>query len=201
MAKIKVPTTVLNAGVIDDIEDDIESGVRKAAREIGEATEEVAEERIRSVGAVFTGDLVNSFDVDVTKVGGNMVVRITNDSDHAAAIEYGASYTDSGPPLAALIPWVKLKMRGFTVPEDDVDLPRRDTVRQEADTEIHEPDGTTTDLLDVVSDSVLKKAFWLQQHIKEEGIDAVRYMALAEEFAVESGPDIVATEISKELRS
>lgn len=200
MSKIRFGVDVTNDDAIDDIEGAVQDAIRNASAELGEATKERAQQRIRSVGAVFSGDLVESFDVEINKVGGNMIVRITNDSDHAAPIEYGAQYTDEGPPLAALIPWVEAKMKGFTVPEDDVDLPKRHTVLEEQDTEIPEPDGSTTDLMDVVSDEVLTKAFWLQQHIKEEGIDAVRYMAIAEEFVEDRGPDIVAAEIEKELQ-
>lgn len=194
-------TDVKGAGhAIRQIEDAIKDGIAEGSAETGVEAEQVAKQRIRKVGAIFTGDLLNSFDIDIRKQGGNLVVRLTNDSDHAGPIEYGAEYTERGPPVVALIPWVRAKMTGFQIPEGDrEDLPDPETV--DADFEIPEPDGSITDLRNVVDSETLDRAFWLQQHIKEEGIDAVRYMERAERYVKENAADNVAEAISMELKT
>jgi len=199
MADINISTTVNSRSAIEDIEDAIEDGIKKGSGVLGQEMREVSEHRIRSVGAIFTGDLINSFDVTVKSRGNQMIVTLSNDSDHAAPIEYGAEYGTEGPPLAALIPWVEAKMAGFTVPEDDLQsLPSPGEI--EEDTEVPEPDGTTTDLLTVVPDDTLQKAFWLQEHIRREGIDAVKFMSAAREYAERHGEDTIAGYIERELK-
>lgn len=196
---IRLSTDVRGAGrAIRRIKDGIENGAAQGAAVVGEETEEVAKGRIRSVGAIFSGDLIASFDIDIQKRGRNRLrVRIENESDHAAPIEYGAEYTDDGPPVAALIPWVEAKMSGFTIPDDDFQRPSPEELDENL--EIPEPDGTVTYLIDAVDDDTLDRAFWLQEHIKDNGIDAVRYMKAAEEWAEESADDTVADAISANL--
>lgn len=49
-------------------------------------------------------------------------------------------------------------------------------------------------------DEVIAKAFWLQEHIRKNGLDGIHYMRQAERVAEEGGPLIVAHEIGKELK-
>lgn len=200
MPTIDIDIDVLNKRVDRDIKEDIEDGIEKGGTSLGLEGEEVAQHRIRSVGAIFTGDLILNFDVSVRKRRNKLVVTLENNSDHAAPIEYGAEYGSEGPPVIALIPWVRTKMSGFQVPEDDLSaLPDRDEVDE--DTTLPEPGGGEVDVLDVAEPETVQKAFWLQQHIKDNGIDAVRFMRAAEEYAREEGADTVADYISRELRT
>lgn len=200
MADITIDIDVLNKRVDESIEDAITSGMREGGQQVASEAEEVAQQRIRDVGAVFTGNLVESFEIDLKKRGNNIIVTLENTSDHAAPIEYGAEYTERGPPVAALIPWVKLKMRGYTVPEDEVaDLPDPQDVDE--DTSIPQADGPALDLTTVFDEEIVQKAFWLQQHIKEEGLDAVRFMKRAEEKVEDDGADTVADAITAELNA
>lgn len=196
---VKVTTDVKGARrVTDNIEEAIEDGIEYGAGEVSQEAKEIAQERIRSVGAIFTGDLITQFNIDYQKKGNSLWVSLNNKSDHAAPIEYGAEYTEKGPPLAPLIPWVEAKMIGFTVPEDDLDdLP--DPPEVEEDTSVPEPDGSFTDLTNVVDDDTLDKAFWLQQHIKEEGIDAVGYMRMAEQWVDDNAADTIEDAIMAQL--
>jgi hypothetical protein len=202
---VKFSTSVQGAdSVVDEIEKDIEDGIEKSVGKrssdltsIDQQVKMVAKERIRDVGAVWTGDLVSSFDVDHFGTGDSIVVTIENTSDHAAPIEYGAEYDEEGPPVAALIPWVMTKMSGFTLPEDQSELP--DTTRAD-ELEIETTAGSV-DLGASVPDEILEKAFWLQRHIKEEGIDAVRYMEMAEMWAEKNSANTVAEYISAELKT
>lgn len=200
MVDIGINIDVVNKQVTDEIGDAIDEGIRKGAVAVADEAGDVARNRIRSVGAIFTGDLVSSFEIEVEKRRNRLRVKLKNTSDHAAPIEYGAEYTDEGPPVAALIPWVELKMRGFSVPDDEItNLPEPDEVDE--DTTIPEPDGPDVDLLDVADEDTIQKAFWLQQHIKETGIDAVRYMKAAEEYVERRGSDSLAGYIERELRA
>lgn len=200
MSDIDIRIDVMNKRVGESIGDDIDVGIRKGGVALADEAGDVAKNRIRSVGAIFTGDLIGSFEIDIEKRGDTLRVKLKNTSDHAAPIEYGAEYTDEGPPVAALIPWVESKMRGFSVPDDEISgLPEPEDVDE--DTTIPEPDGTEVDLLDVAERGTIQKAFWLQQHIKETGIDAVRYMRAAEEYVKRDGADSLAGYISREIRT
>lgn len=200
MGNIKIDIDVLNKRVDEDIEDDIQDGIEKGGTSLGLESEDIAQHRIRSVGAIFSGDLITNFDVDVKEERGMMIVTLKNRSDHAEPIEYGAEYTERGPPVAALIPWVRTKMSGFQVPDDELaNLPDPEDVDE--DTEVPEPGGGKVDVLDIAAPETIEKAFWLQQHIKQNGIDAVRFMRAAQEYAREEGPSTVADYISRELRT
>lgn len=184
--------------VIDDIDDAIEDGMKYGAGQASEEAKQVAKQRIRNVGAIFSGDLVSSFDISYKRQGNTLTVRLENESDHAAPIEYGAEYTGRGPPVVALIPWVRARMSGFTIPEDERDsLP--DPVEVDEDFEVPEPDGSYTDIRNVAEEGTIERAFWLQEHIKENGIDAVRYMERAEQWADENAADTVADAIEAQL--
>lgn len=84
-------------------------------RPVSQATEDVAEAARAltvAVGAVDTGDFVSKFDAQVGKpmvVAGNPRVtgRVVNDSDHAAAVEFGNSRVGEGRRILgnAAQPW------------------------------------------------------------------------------------------------
>ena len=57
----------------------------------------------------------------------------------------------------------------------------------------------TVNLSDYDED-VIAKAFWLQEHIRRTGLDGVNYSQVGEGIAETQGDDIVAQEISKELK-
>lgn len=184
--------------IIDGIEDSLDFGAAEAGQPgVPEQAKNVAKGRIVEAGAVFSGDLLESFEVNHSQSKGVWHVELENTSAHAEPIEYGAEYGEKGPPVAALIPWVETKMRGFQVPEDDVaDLPEPDVVRQESEGVKYGPD-----VLTLADEDTLTKAFWLQQHIKEEGLDALRYMKAAEYWAESSADKSVAAFITKHLNS
>jgi len=200
MGNLDVSVSVQDGNIVDQIEDAIVDGIEKAAdkrRKHGIATqaEEVAKKRIREAGAVFTEELIESFEIDHTRTGGTWHVTLENTSDHAAPIEYGAEYGEEGPPVAALIPWVVVKMQGFDIPESDYnDIPEPDVIRNESSSIEYGPDVNA-----LAPDWVVEKAFWLQQHIKEEGIDALRYMAEAEAWTEANAGETVAAFITDEL--
>lgn len=202
MDRIRFRTSVQNKGVAEDIADAIRGGIRKSSGQtssagVSDQVEEAAQERIRETGAVWTGELVESFEVDYHRAGNRLVVTVENVSDHAAPIEYGAEYTDRGPPVASLIPWAATKMQGFTIPEDDrSDLPDASELDERLEEE--GPDGDWVDILGAAPPHIIEKAFWLQQHIKEHGIDAVRYMEIAEQWASANADKTVAHYIGRE---
>lgn len=46
----------------------------------------------------------------------------------------------------------------------------------------------------------IQKAFWLQEHIKEEGIDAVRFMRKSSAKMRASAPSLTEEEVTSELK-
>lgn len=170
----------------------------KGIVDIADDAEENAKRNIRIAGAVWTGELMESFEVDFRTSGNDMIIVVENTADHAKPIEYGAHYTDRGPPVAALIPWVETKMHGFQVPED-VDVISIDRVGDD-EFEVDVSEGESIDIRAIADETTIEKAFWLQQHIKETGIDALRYMQRAESAVEKSGPVTMRKHIEKELR-
>jgi hypothetical protein len=49
-------------------------------------------------------------------------------------------------------------------------------------------------------EGTIEAAFWLQEHIRKNGIDAVRFMETAEAQVRDQGPDTVADKISSEIQ-
>lgn len=195
----------VDSSAVDDIEDAIVDGIEDSldfgsaqANEPGVPRSAVlqAQSRIVESGAMFNGELLNSFEIDHSRGNESWHVTIENTSDHAAPIEYGAQYNEGrGPPVAALIPWVERKMRGFDLPDDEIsDLPEPDVIRSEASEVEYGPD-----VISMAPEQTLSKAFWLQQHIKEEGIDALRYMKAAEVMTERTADETIASFITKEL--
>lgn len=200
MNELRMVTSIQNEDVFEDIEDAIWNGMRDSLSPLGDATEQIAKERIREAGAIWKGDLIGSFDARYTKSDDSFRVIVSNYSDHAEPIEFGAEYEEKGPPVAALIPWVESKLHGYTVPEDN--LPEYEEVpkiREKAeDSALNEE---TTRLASLADQETIRMAFWLQQHIKRTGIDAVRFMKAAEVWAEGNADRTVAGYISARFRS
>lgn len=170
----------------------------KGIVDIADDAEENAKRNIRIAGAVWTGELLESFELDFRTSGRDMIVVVENTADHAKPIEYGAQYTNEGPPVAALVPWVETKMHGFQVP-DGAEVPDIDRVGDD-EFEVEVSEGEIIDVRAIADRKTVKKAFWLQQHIKETGIDPLRYMERAEMAVEKSGPMTIRKHIEKELR-
>jgi len=196
---MKITSGIHIGDTFDDIEDAVKQGIRSSRYPLRRELENVAKGRLIQVGAVWKPELINSFDAKYSREGNTYTIVFQNDADHAPPIEYGAEYDEEGPPVAALIPWVQDKLHGFTVTEDFAlpDPPDIDQIREQAREE-----ATNQNMIDAVSladPNTVRKAFWLQQHIKEEGIDAVRFMRAAEKWAEKHADETVAAYINIEL--
>lgn len=195
---LTIKTAVYTGDVIDDIEDAVHRGIRSGRRAVRRELEDKAQERIREAGAIWKGELISSFRAVYLQEGDKYFLVFKNDAEHAEPIEFGAEYGEKGPPVAALIPWVQTKLRGFSVPDDELPAPEEvDRIRDEA-----RDQATNQNMIDAVSLAepyTVRKAFWLQQHIKEHGIDAVRFMKAAEMWAEANADKTVAEYINIHL--
>jgi hypothetical protein len=122
--KLRLTVDVKQKQIVKAIEKQIKSGIEKAARRrfansVSDTAVDAAKDRIRQEGAIWRGELIESFDVTTRKVGSNWVIEITNDADHAKPLDEGAEYDEKGPPIAELIPWVESNLGGF---DGDVEL-------------------------------------------------------------------------------
>lgn len=115
MSKLRIRLHVLNKDVANDIEDAIDRGIKVAVGDISQRDIEVAQARIRHEEAIFSGELMESFTWFVRRRGKRTTLYVENTSDHAEPIEIGAQYTNRGPPVEALIPWVEAKLKGWVV--------------------------------------------------------------------------------------
>lgn len=198
--EIKVGTVGVQ-NFAQQLTDAIEDGIRDAAPVIAEELESTAKVRLINAGAVWRGVLLGSFETRITKTGKTWHVVVQNDADQARPLEFGATYEGEGPPLAPLIPWVRTKMVGFQLDKEDRrHIPDADEIAEQAKIE-YDGETISVDLINYVDEAVLEKAFWLQQHIKENGIDAIRFMKAAEEHAEQTADDTVADFIQARLLS
>lgn len=189
---LRLKSYVHTGDVFDDIEDAVEQGIKSGRRGIRSELEDKAQERLRETGAIWKGEIYNNFRGVYLEEGNQYWLVFKNDAEHAAPIEFGAEYDMRGPPVAALIPWVQTKMRGFSIPDDDQlsGAPDIEAIREQAREEAI--NKNMVNAVSLAEPEVVKKAFWLQQHIKENGIDAVRYMRAAELWAEANGASTVA---------
>lgn len=120
MGNIEIDLDVQNKDIGEDIADAIHGGIEEAISErqtksVGHEMRRSMEARIKQNGRVFTGELVDSFELITERRGDQHVLIVRNDAGHAAAIDQGAEYGAEGPPLHRLIPWVQTKLKGYRV--------------------------------------------------------------------------------------
>lgn len=174
-------------GVTRDIRRGIKDGIRDSDDDLYEEGTDVAKAKLRQEGAVWKGELINSFTFDSDGNGNVRVVKIKNNAEHAAPMEFGAEYEDRGPPIDSLLPWVQDKLSNWKVSEKWISL---------AEEHLDIPEGKFAQ-----NKKLYGKAFWLQQKIKQQGLDAREFMEAMEDYLRQNADDIVGDEIDKSLRS
>lgn len=195
MSRIHISVSVNNKSAPQDIEDAVAKGIIRATSPhrnsgtIQSHGEALAKEKIYREGAIWRGELVHSFEHSATrKIGGRQDTRraiLKNTADHAAPIEEGADYSHEGPPVEALIPWVQSKMP-----------PIHEMERAGAWT-----DAPLEPPLDKYEPEVVRRAFWLQETIRQHGIRGIGFMDHAQRHLYRGDAnDIVALNINRELR-
>ena len=129
MATIRVD--VDGKEVADEIGKRIRRGIKKGASEVAEGVESRAKEKIRAEGAVFTRELLESFNTATVNLSGRSFARVRNYADHAPFQEEGVSgivvkrntpysYKETKPPLDELIPWGLENLAGTGFWPDDL---------------------------------------------------------------------------------
>jgi hypothetical protein len=201
MSELTIGIDLQNDDIAEEIRDNIVDGIEAAtdkhAKEdgLGEQVKEAAATNIRQARAVWTGELLAGFEIDHDSAAGVWRVTVENTAEHAAPIEYGAEYGEEGPPVAALIPWVEAHRTGFDPPTDELDgIPEPERIREQSADVSYGPD-----VFELAEPEIVRRAFWLQQHIKENGIDAIHYMARAEREVLSNADEKVAAYISARL--
>lgn len=93
---------------LDDVADDLADRAVKKSRDVISVEERV-----------FKGEVLKRFRIATTRDGQFEQSRLVyNTSDHADAVDRGvpaSAYADGGPPVQALLPWVKAKMGGWSL--------------------------------------------------------------------------------------
>lgn len=203
MGEINVEIDIREKDVADDIQDAISRGIRKASGRtsvsgLTDQMQEVAEEVLVAENRIWTTELINSFADEYQKTGGGMTIVFSNVADHAAPVEYGAEYGTEGPPIAPLAAWVMSK--GARVqPPPDYDRPESDE-DMVGDEHFVDGDGNVSSIFEEFPASVLDQAFYLQEHIKEHGIDPTPFMEQAQRWVEQNGADVVAAKIKTEFQ-
>jgi hypothetical protein len=120
MRDINFRTSVQNIDVGDDIEDAIRDGIRNAVRgSLPESMELVARLKIIEEDAIWRENLINSFENVQMRRGDNYVLIFQNTAEYAAPVNDGSEYGSEGPPLEALIPWVRTHLYYWEAPGDN----------------------------------------------------------------------------------
>lgn len=161
---------------VDDSQEDIGRGMKATARQ------QIVDEGYGPGGAVWTGELINSFKVEEWEYADEFYISLINYSDHAIYVEEGAEYAAKAPPVEALKPWVRDKLAPFYRPsssggfEELANGPIKPTPQR-----------------------VEELAFALQEILKTRGLRAVGFMEAAEDWAFARGYHIVRENINKHM--
>jgi len=187
MGKGKIDVDVDLNGVDKKIKSAIKSGIRHSSTELYDEGTKVAKSKLRQEGAIWKGELINSFTFRTTPGGKVRLVKIENTADHARPMEEGAEYEEEGPPLSALIPWVETELSQWQVSDYWIYRARRALGFHPSQFQANK--------------EVYAKAFWLQQKIKKQGLDAREFMEAMKKYLEQNADRIVGHEIDKKLRS
>ena len=103
------------------LEDGIKEGAQKSLDSLLDVGKDSAKNIISANDLVWTGELYGSINKESSFSDGSYSGTVSADSPHAAPIEFGAEYTTEGPPVSALIPWVKVKLADWNVDMDPDD--------------------------------------------------------------------------------
>lgn len=197
MAKVKIKVRPLNVEqVTEDVEDAIKRGITAGGGEVVDTAHDKAVNQIRRKNAISSGNLINSFETRGDKRPKQVWSgEVKNTADYAAAVEEGTSPTSysRAPPIVKLVPWVVREMQGFTVPAEW--SPSASQIESANAT------GDWVDANVIADNATLTKAFWLQEHIKETGTPAVRFMHRGRVWAENNADDEVAKQISAHFRA
>ena len=176
----------------------LNDALRESVSDLEFLVKQEAKAKIREEGAIWLGRLMAGFDHRYEKRGDKLVLVIYNEEEHAPYVEWGAEYGATGPPVAPLIPWVQYHLSSWELDVDEANYPSAEDV-PEADRMVSTPDGGEVDALAGVPDEILTKAFWLQEKLKEDGLEAVEFMQEAEEWAEGNAAELVSEKIDREL--
>lgn len=94
----------------------LEDGVKAAAEDSRDELLEIGQDNARSIivsrDAIWKSELYRSIKTAKYSTPASKGGSVFSHASHAAPVEHGAQYTTEGPPVKALIPWVKSKMGG-----------------------------------------------------------------------------------------
>lgn len=132
MARLRI--SVNDNGVPEKIRRQLRKGMKRSADDLTGEMEKRARRRIRREGAIWNRELLNSFQDAEYNIPTRTRASLKNLSDHAPFQEHGVSgvfvkrdtpfeYTDTKPPLEALIPWVEDNLVGTGFWPDGVKKP------------------------------------------------------------------------------
>jgi hypothetical protein len=102
---------------IKRLEDDLRDGIEDGIDDLLDLAEDEAQDTIRLHDRIFNREVYQGFQAtdahftSPTSAQGS----IRNTAPHAPVVEYGASYNLRGPPVQALIPWVKRNLSGWSI--------------------------------------------------------------------------------------
>lgn len=190
MADIEFDIDVDEDGISEKLEEAIESGIENTAEDLGDQGTKVAKDKITKEGAIWSTELLDSFNDFVEERNGTTFLVVENTSDHAGPQEHGVeplAYADGGPPIQNLLPWVRTELAAWKVEQGWADYVV-DTIL-----------GGSGNFPGY-SNQEIAKGYWLHRKIKTEGLEPVRFMATAKRFIKNNGDYVTKRNIAKSLR-
>lgn len=111
MSKIEVDVDGVGR-TLREIKRDLHRGMEKSADTLVRHAKDEARDVISKNDAIFNSEVYAGFKDEETASASQTRVRVKlyNDVEHADTLEYGAEYSNRGPPVEALLPWVARKM-------------------------------------------------------------------------------------------
>lgn len=190
MGDIEFDIDVDEDGIAERLEESIQDGIENAGEDMGKAGIAVAKQKVQQEGAIWSSELLNSFDSWTEERDGTTYLVIENDAEHAGPQEHGvdpSAYADGGPPVQNLLPWVSSELSAWKVDPEWAEY----VVGKYLGGLENFPSYTLQEVA---------KGFWLKRKIEDEGLDPVRFMATAKKFLENNGDTLTERSIEKSLR-
>jgi hypothetical protein len=120
----KVRITVDGAGRMKrEFERDFARSLSEVADRLADTGKDKAQDVISVEKRIFNEEVLRSFRIATTRDQKfEQSRKVHNTADHSNAVDRGvpaAAYADGGPPVQALLPWVKAKMGGWSLDYDE----------------------------------------------------------------------------------
>lgn len=164
----------------------ISEGIKDSRSDIEDGIIDAAQDKLERENAIWRSEVYEGFIGVIYESGNNYYVRVENVAEHAPYVEWGAK--PHRPPIRKLLPWVRDNIDYF------VEGPR---VIPDGGTD---SDQSASSRYSDYTGEEVRIARHVQNAIAERGLEAIRYMFVAERWAARKSSRIVRNKIEKSMK-